>query len=192
MEKEIAKELALIREQMYDIKKTVGTYYDLVTDALKKFDADIAGGANSELYGKQLNLAMQRFVGSQEYDDTAAMQLTELYPAWEMRLLFMEECKEGEILRYSENEDGETQLWRVLQTHTPQEDWTPASAPSLFKAIGIAPDDIPVWSQPLGQEDAYQKGDKVHYPDASSDVYESKIDHNVWSPEAFPEGWSKV
>jgi hypothetical protein len=35
------------------------------------------------------------------------------------------------------------------------------------------------------------KGDKVHYPDAEGDIYESLIDYNVYSPEAYPAGWEK-
>ena len=35
-------------------------------------------------------------------------------------------------------------------------------------------------------------GDKVHYPDADGPVYESIIDNNIWSPEAYPQGWQQV
>ena len=53
------------------------------------------------------------------------------------------------------------------------------------------PEEIPVWVQPTGAHDAYQKGDKVHYPGESDPVYESLIDGNVWSPDAYPAGWEK-
>lgn len=49
--------------------------------------------------------------------------------------------------------------------------------------------EIPVWVQPTGAHDAYQTGDKVHYPTIDGPVYESLIDGNVWSPEAYPAGW---
>ena len=52
--------------------------------------------------------------------------------------------------------------------------------------------DIPVWVQPTGAHDAYQMGDKVHYPGASDPVYESLINGNVWSPDAYPAGWKQV
>lgn len=54
------------------------------------------------------------------------------------------------------------------------------------------PVDIPVWKQPTGAHDAYQAGDRVHYPTADDPVYESLIDGNVWSPEAYPAGWKIV
>ena len=51
------------------------------------------------------------------------------------------------------------------------------------------PPDIPDWVQPTGAHDAYQKGDKVRY---NGVIYESLIDGNVWSPEAYPQGWRVV
>lgn len=50
-------------------------------------------------------------------------------------------------------------------------------------------EDVPDWVQPTGAHDAYQKGDKVRY---NGDVYESLIDGNVWSPDAYPAGWQKL
>lgn len=32
----------------------------------------------------------------------------------------------------------------------------------------------------------------VHYPTATDPVYESLIDANVYSPEAYPQGWRLV
>jgi hypothetical protein len=46
-----------------------------------------------------------------------------------------------------------------------------------------------VWKQPTVAHDAFQKGDRVHFPDADSPVYESKINANTWSPTAYPAGW---
>ena len=50
-------------------------------------------------------------------------------------------------------------------------------------------EDVPDWVQPTGAHDAYQKGDKVRY---NGNVYESLIDGNVWSPDAYPAGWKKL
>ena len=46
-------------------------------------------------------------------------------------------------------------------------------------------EDVPDWVQPTGAHDAYQKGDRVRY---NGNVYESLIDGNVWSPDAYPAG----
>ena len=42
---------------------------------------------------------------------------------------------------------------------------------------------------PTGQHDAYMTGDKVTFNDKH---YESIIDYNTWSPEAYPAGWKQV
>ena len=79
-------------------------------------------------------------------------------------------------------------LYKVVQAHTSQADWEPDKTPALYVEIA-PPDTIPVWKQPLGPQDAYNTGDKVHYPAKGDPVYESLIDNNVWSPEAYPAGW---
>lgn len=48
--------------------------------------------------------------------------------------------------------------------------------------------DIPEWTQP-DATNAYMTGDRVIYNGA---VYESTIDNNVWSPDAYPAGWRYV
>lgn len=36
------------------------------------------------------------------------------------------------------------------------------------------------------------KGDKVWYPEKDTKIYESLIDANVYSPEAYPAGWKEI
>lgn len=48
---------------------------------------------------------------------------------------------------------------------------------------------VPDYRQPTGAHDAHKKGDRVTWNGA---VYESVIDGNVWSPDAYPAGWKKV
>lgn len=48
------------------------------------------------------------------------------------------------------------------------------------------PEEWPEWAQPTGAHDCYNTGDKVTY---NGQHYVSKIDGNVWSPEAYPQGW---
>lgn len=80
-------------------------------------------------------------------------------------------------------------LFKCLQAHTSQATWTPTDAPSLWTKVLIPdPEVIPDWEQPESTN-GYMKGDKVRYNDK---VYESLIDNNVWSPEAYPAGWSEV
>ena len=48
------------------------------------------------------------------------------------------------------------------------------------------PDEWPAWVQPTGAHDCYNIGDKVTY---NGKHYTSTIDGNVWSPDAYPQGW---
>ena len=81
-------------------------------------------------------------------------------------------------------------LYKVIQAHTSQADWTPVAAPSLFaKVINETIDgSIPEFEQP-DSTNPYMKGDKVIF---NGKVYESLIDNNVYSPEAYPAGWKEI
>ena len=81
-------------------------------------------------------------------------------------------------------------LYKVIQAHTSQADWTPVAAPSLFaKVINETVDgSIPEFEQP-GSTNPYMKGDRVLF---NGKVYESLIDNNVYSPEAYPAGWKEI
>ena len=85
-------------------------------------------------------------------------------------------------------------LYKCLQAHTGQSDWTPTAAPSLWAKVLVETDEhgqqtaIKEWEQP-DSTNPYSKGDKVTY---KGKTYESSIDSNVWSPEAYPAGWTEV
>lgn len=81
-------------------------------------------------------------------------------------------------------------LYKVLQAHTSQAGWTPVAAPSLFaKVINETIDgSIPEFEQP-DSTNPYMKGDRVIF---NGKVYESLIDNNVYSPEAYPAGWKEI
>lgn len=79
----------------------------------------------------------------------------------------------------------DNQLYKVLQSHTSQEDWAPSSTPALYKPIA-PPNVVPEWIQPTGTHDAYNKGDQVLF---EGKIYESLIAGNTWSPTAYPAGW---
>lgn len=135
---------------------------------------------------EQLRKALQIF--AQTLTDEEAMEIATVYPAWATDTAY----KVNEMVTYGLNEVDDPQLYRCVQAHTSQADWTPDVTPSLWVAIGLAPDQIPIWSQPTGAHDAYNKGDQVHYPTKTDPVYESLIDGNIYSPEVYPQGWRQI
>lgn len=82
--------------------------------------------------------------------------------------------------------------YEAIKEHQTQSDWTPeATLNVLWKEIQTGTD-YPVWVQPTGAHDAYQTGDRVHFPTIADPVYESTIDANVWSPTEYPQGWRQL
>lgn len=116
--------------------------------------------------------------------DEEAAESVELYPAWD---------GDGHGYAVGDRIRFDGTLYKVLQAHTSQEDWTPDVSPSLFARVLAGQDgtDIGVWEQP-DSTNPYMTGDRVHYPTISDPIYESLIDNNVWSPEAYPAGWRQI
>ena len=109
-------------------------------------------------------------------DDAAALTGMELFPAWAAGNAYAIDDR----VRYN------GALYKCVQAHTGQADWTPDAAPALWVAVSV--DAWPEWVQPTGAHDAYQKGDKVTY---NGSHYISLIDANVYTPEQYPAGWEK-
>ena len=51
------------------------------------------------------------------------------------------------------------------------------------------PETYPEFKQPTGAHDAYKTGDRVTY---NGKIYESTMNGNVYSPDAYPQGWKEV
>lgn len=132
---------------------------------------------------EQLRRALQMF--AQTLTEDEALEIATVYPAYEVGKAY----KVDEFISYGLNEVGDTQLYKVVQAHTSQEDWKPDATPALYTPIGLTEEGYPIWSQPTGAHDAYNTGDIVDY---NGTLYRSTIDGNVWSPEAYPAGWEKV
>lgn len=121
------------------------------------------------------------------YIEKAAMSLSEedaleavqLFPNWRPDAAYLADDK----VQY------EGILYKCLQSHAAQEAWTPAAAPSLWAKV-LIPDEnvIPEWEQP-DSTNPYMRGDRVMF---EGEVYESAIDNNIWSPTAYPAGWTKI
>lgn len=114
---------------------------------------------------------------SSTLDDSAALESPELFPAWREDTVY----ETGQRIRYNGT------LYKVLQDHTSQTDWTPEAAPSLFAKVLIPdPEIIPEWEQP-DSTNPYAKGDKVTH---NGKMWVSDIDSNVWEPGVY--GWIEI
>ena len=130
---------------------------------------------------EQFRKALQMFAAS--LTDEKAMEVATIYDPWAEGKAYAV----GEFVTYGENSVGDPQLYKVVQDHTAQADWKPDATPALYVAIGLDDSGFPVWSQPTGAHDAYNNGDIVDY---NGTLYQSLIDGNVYSPDAYPAGWA--
>ena len=109
--------------------------------------------------------------------DGELLEVPNLAPVWDTKKAYVS----GDRVRY------ESVLYKCLQSHTAQSDWTPAAAPSLWARV-LIPDEtvIPEWVQP-DSANGYSKGDRVSH---NAKRWESLIDSNVWEPGVY--GWEEI
>ena len=102
--------------------------------------------------------------------DDQASTVINLHPEWVSGVSY----KQGDRRQHK------NVLYKCLQNHVSQEDWTPDQAPSLWAKIlpGQSGTGIGEWEQP-GSANPYMKGDKVMHNEKK---WESLIDNNVWEP----------
>lgn len=113
---------------------------------------------------------------AKKLDDKDALEVLDLFPSWKEKIPVVA----GERYKYA------GKLYKVVQSHTTQADWTPDKTPALFTEVSL--DEWPEWKQPTGAQDAYNKGDKVTF---NGKHYISLIDGNTWSPADYPAGWEE-
>lgn len=112
--------------------------------------------------------------------DEQAIAAQVLFPLWQEDVSY----KVNDRVRY------ENKLYKVIQAHQSQADWTPIVAPSLFACLLIDEENNIVlpWEQP-DSTNAYSIGDKVEF---NGKIYESLINNNIWSPADYPMGWGEI
>ena len=130
---------------------------------------------------EQFRHALQLFAES--LTEEKALEVATVYPVWAAGNAY----SAGQYLTYGTNAVGDPQLYKVAQAHTSQSDWQPDKTPALYTPLGLDDSGFPVWAQPTGAHDAYNTGDVVNY---NGTLYESLIDGNTYSPDAYPAGWA--
>lgn len=128
------------------------------------------------MISRELARKFRKFIEqmSENATDEEALDNILAFPKWEVGKEYVKDDR----IRY------ENVLYKVLQSHTSQADWTPDVAVSLFVKVSI--EEYPQWVQPTGSHDAYQKGDKVTHKEKH---WVSDVDNNTWEPSVY--GWTE-
>ena len=114
---------------------------------------------------------------AEDLPDAEVFDKAELFPMWRTGT----EYKVGDRRQYH------GRLYRCIQAHTSQDDWTPDVAVSLWVEIADPAIEYPEWVQPTGAHNAYMTGDKVSH---LGKHWQSDYDANIWEPGVY--GWSEV
>lgn len=125
--------------------------------------------ANAQIMRNTLDLATSYL------DDEQAESVTILFPVWETDTAYAV----GDRRQYDEL------LYRCVQAHTSQADWTPDRTPALW--VRTSTEEWPEWIQPAGAHDAYAAGAKVSHNEKH---WISSIDANIWEPGVY--GWDEA
>ena len=106
-------------------------------------------------------------------DDATALTGIELFPTWGLISYSI-----GDRVQYNGT------LYKCIQAHTAQSDWTPDATPALWVVVTV--EEWPEWVQPTGAQDAYAKDLKVTH---NGKKWISSYDANVWEPGVY--GWEE-
>lgn len=124
---------------------------------------------------KAIQLRKKLDLATSYLDDEQAESVTELFPQWES----------GTAYAVGDRRQYDGLLYRCVQAHTSQDDWTPPAVPALW--VRTSTEEWPEWIQPTGAHDAYNKGDKVLHNDKH---WICTMDVNVYEPGVY--GWDFI
>lgn len=149
-------------------------WVDVGDRIVREYEYEPLAGSQS-----QAMLALAR-LQADSLTDAQALQFKAIYPEWSG---LGQVYKTGDRLTYQGT------LYKVLQDHKSQPDWSPDKAPSLFAQILPGQDGkVGAWEQP-DSTNPYRKGDRVTY---QGHLWQSTADGNVWAPGATGAPWEQV
>lgn len=126
---------------------------------------------------RELRPIIEQAVATGDLTDEQKEKATDLFPAWES----------GHAYAVNDYVQYNSLLYRCIQAHTSQSDWTPDTAVSLWSRASDPGEEWPEWIQPTGGHDAYSQGDKVSH---NGKHWISDVNANVWEPGVY--GWTEV
>lgn len=132
--------------------------------------------AQTQAYADAITLAK---IQAKTVDDETAVLVPNLFDIWSDSKHY----EKDERVTYNGT------LYKCLQAHDAQADWTPTDAPSLWaKVLPGQSGEIGEWEQP-GSTNGYKIGDKVTH---NGKTWESTANNNVWEPGAVGAPWKEV
>ena len=135
------------------------------------------GGAELESVNATNGVLFVTLAEAGSIDAVTAGEHAELFAEWTYPVSYTV----GQIRRYN------GALYKCVQAHTSQADWTPDAVASLWSLTADPSEEWPEWSQPVGAHDAYALGDRVSHNDKH---WTSTVDNNCWEPGVY--GWEEV
>lgn len=132
------------------------------------------------MWSKTQLLKMRRNIhlAATSLPDETAVETPELFEAW----VVDHDYAVDDRIQYDND------LYKVIQTHHSQDDWTPDVAVSIWVKIDDPSIEWPEWKQPQGAHDAYKAGAKVSHN--GFHWINTYGDGNSWEPGVF--GWDLV
>lgn len=163
-----------------------GIYRDMTAEELEQMEAIGRQERLKEAFrplteSEVLALLIPQQINTLAVDDATASRMVEFYPKLTM-------YAEGSLIaagtRINWNgtlKQAAVDLWNTTENN-------PDNAPTLWQAIAYR-NGIRIIPATITAGEAFAKGELGWWGDA---VYESLIDANVYTPEAYPAGWTLV
>lgn len=107
--------------------------------------------------------------------DEIALDSKWMYAEWKTDTAY----EVGDRIRYADK------LYKCVQAHTSQTDWTPDATPALWVEVSV--DEWAEWKQPTGAHNAYNTGDKCSY---NGKHWICTADGNIYPPDVY--GWNEA
>lgn len=154
----------------------------LFCDGLEEYQ-EVAAIINQLNQIKSADFTTATFVEQAEkgnVDEETARQHTELFEAWTTDTVY----EVGAMRQHEGN------LYKCLQSHTSQENWTPDATPALWVEVA-PPNEYREIKDNMLSTEAFAL-DEIGWYKTEDNLWKSLIDANTYTPETYPAGWEKV
>lgn len=112
--------------------------------------------------------------------DEQAIELSVLYPLWVIGAEYAVDAR----VRYGDK------LYKCLQSHTSQDNWTPDVTPALWVEVA-PPNEYREIKDGMLPTEAFALGEIGWYKEEDN-LWKSLIDANTYTPDIYPSGWEQV